>query len=190
MPHGLSDVGSLPGTRPSQCREKSARRSREGRAVRGPEGLAIRNVRPAEIIRAPATPVPTIARRPLPSPARLRAPRLAEQLKKSRIVLGKAQNCGTAARRPLSRSANCSKHQFPDSAAILRSCISPALEVTRDNHVGRRAVRSGRRDHFIQDFDRRLQARGRCHSLASRIVGRLARDRRRHAHGFRTGRHS
>src|SRR6476646_5359167 len=54
--------------RPSQCREKSGPRSREGRAVRGPEDLAIRNVRPAEIIRAPATTVPTIARRPLPSP--------------------------------------------------------------------------------------------------------------------------
>ena len=56
------------GTSASQCRAKSALCSREGRAARVPEDAAIRHARPAERIRAPATTVPTIARRPLPSP--------------------------------------------------------------------------------------------------------------------------
>ena len=88
MPQGLSDVGSLPGTRPAYCRAKSGRHSRAGRAERAPASAGHSSGPTSGDSSGAAMSGTTIARRPLRRPAAAPGPRgWPNSSSKCRIVL-------------------------------------------------------------------------------------------------------
>jgi hypothetical protein len=82
-----------------------------------------------------------------------------------RIVLGQAQHGGAAALRHFATGADRGPDQIADGAAILRPHEAPLAEPLRREPVGRSALPARGRDHAIQNVDRGLDPRGRCHRV-------------------------
>src|SRR5918993_1888438 len=119
---------------------------------------------------------------------RLRSAWLSEEIEQRWFILSKRKDRRPTACRPFRYRPNRTEDELSDCASVLRSGVAPGLEVSCDDRVRRRSVVTSRRDHLIQDFDRRLEPRGGSHwpplplvgaaiVLPSRIVRRLAGDR-------------